>query len=418
VTVGRYVVPALLPAGLVLSTATQLRVPGLPLGPGELVLALWLGLSVAMLAVQRRLVVQAHGRVFVGFWLASCIAMAAGAVMSVYLGVWNASGAPHDAAAFVFVALLVLVFAVNPLSQGQAERMVEWLFISAAVALCLLLAVALLVPRLGPVHLWYGVRFTGWALNPNQLALLAAVVPFLGADAVRRLRASAKRTVYLVLTAASIVVGLSTGSDALLVGWAVSGVFAGVLWWYAACTNPRPGVFRAMTVYAVLPFLVLASLALLGYPAYLAVSGAFDDLYSVNNQGSIRITLWRHGLQAIGASPLFGLGPGAHSGHAQPFSNLEAHNTIIDWGMSTGAVGIVLYLALLLWVTRRAWVRRDAVLVASVGMIAVFSLFHYVMRQPLFWFFLLFVAILTPAPSTASTAPRIPGGRGGWYVRH
>ena len=59
-------------------------------------------------------------------------------------------------------------------------------FAISAIALFLLI-LSLLTSQLGPVHLWYGgVRFRGWAENPNQLAMFMHPMPFLGWYLIQR----------------------------------------------------------------------------------------------------------------------------------------------------------------------------------------------------------------------------------------
>ena len=72
---------ALLAFGLVLSTATQLRLGGIPLGPGEMVLAVWLLSSLATHLARLRIAVNGPLLRLLGFWLALVISLSLGAVM-------------------------------------------------------------------------------------------------------------------------------------------------------------------------------------------------------------------------------------------------------------------------------------------------------------------------------------------------
>jgi O-antigen ligase len=129
--------------------------------------------------------------------------------------------------------------------------------------------------------------------------------------------------------------------------------------------------------------------------SYGRITTTSTEVYNQGNQGSDRITLWQHGIAAISSSPVFGLGPGAHSGDKAPFLDFESHNTFIDWGGSTGMVGLAAYLSLLGWIAGRAWRNGFVVLVGAVISLATFSSFHYVLRHVIFWFYLLSIAHLS-----------------------
>jgi O-antigen ligase len=119
------------------------------------------------------------------------------------------------------------------------------------------------------------------------------------------------------------------------------------------------------------------------------------NVYAEGDQGEKRFTLWLNGLQAIRESPLFGFGPGSFSGKAAPFQSNEAHNSFIDWGMSTGAVGLTIYLGLLAWTARCALRSGEVIPVAMLISVVMVSVFGYVLRQPDFWMVLVLVLILS-----------------------
>ena len=96
-------------------------------------------------------------------------------------------------------------------------------------------------------------------------------------------------------------------------------------------------------------------------------------------------------------SPLVGLGPGPFSGWDGPFEGREAHNSFIDWGMSTGAIGLALYLGLLAWTARCALRSGETMPVAMLVSVVLCSVFGYMLRQPDFWMVLVLVLMLSEA---------------------
>jgi O-antigen ligase len=152
----------------------------------------------------------------------------------------------------------------------------------------------------------------------------------------------------------------------------------------------------------VIKQLLLSSLLLiilfLGYVVYEQVYAVLSNTYNYGSQGSDRLTLWKNGIAALSHSPLFGLGPGAHSGYTRPFLDTEAHNTFIDWAASYGIIGLICYLTLLGWIGWKTWKNGSSALVAALISLVGYSVFVYTARHIVFWFSLLaIVGLSTPS---------------------
>ena len=75
------ILDSLLAFGLVLSTATQLRVGDTPFGPGEMCLAAWVGLALCVRAWQPGLTLNAAITLVVTFWLILIVAESVGMIV-------------------------------------------------------------------------------------------------------------------------------------------------------------------------------------------------------------------------------------------------------------------------------------------------------------------------------------------------
>ena len=73
---------------------------------------------------------------------------------------------------------------------------------------------------------------------------------------------------------------------------------------------------------------------------------------------------------------------------------------------ATGVVGLIALLSLWAWVAHRVRVSQRAGAGIALCALIVFSMFHFVLRQPVFWFFLL--ALASPLPLLRARSPR-PG---------
>jgi hypothetical protein len=95
-------------------------------------------------------------------------------------------------------------------------------------------------------------------------------------------------------------------------------------------------------------------------------------------------------------APLTGFGPGRHAGNGVPFQGNEVHNSFLDLATMAGIPAALLF-AWLLWSIASPGVRlgRDGyVACVIVGTVTVFASLHFMLRQPMFWFYLVLAGAL------------------------
>jgi O-antigen ligase len=387
--------------GLVLTTATQLRVGDTGVGIGEVLLSGWTLATAVALSMSRRLAVTPLLRVVVAFWTIAALALVNGFVLAPAAA--RGSGWLHDVVAFAFLAVVLIGFVAPGNLAVRFHTALGFVVTLAVVPMLLMWIIGLATPTLGPLNLWYYHRFVGWAQNPNQVALLMAPLPFLCAH-LGRTGSGRVRWFAPCLALAAVWVGIGSDSDALKVAWAVSALALLTLWWGRLCVRGRTHVRSAILAYGLAPLVVfvlaIGAAQNFVHEAALAAQRMYDD----GGQGAGRFRAWEGGLRALGSAPLFGRGPGAHSDSDTSSVVLEAHNTFVDWGASTGIVGLCAYLALVAWVLVLAWNSGCPALLAAIIALLAFSMFGYVLRQPIYWFYLLGTAVL-------SASARRPAGR-------
>ena len=384
----------LLAVGLVMTTASQLRVSAFPIGPGELLLVGWCVLSLVHSGDLERGQPVRGGIVSLlcTFWASAFALLSIGAVHGMLVGHIELSAALHDAFAFVFCAGVAIQMARSFNARDAVLRAARYLPVVAAALLALLLVLALVVRQIGPVKFWYGgIRFSGWAENPNQLALLLVALPFLALQVRADSSSNRTRAFYASIAGVIAVIGIVTLSDALIVSWLLGAALVGSGAWFHAVFG-RSARRSTILVYGILcPIMLLAILIPFVGGLEGAALDALSGIYSEGGQGSVRLTIWGNGVEAILQSPFYGLGPGPHSGLHSPNEGFEAHNTLVDWSASAGLLGLLAYIALLVVVAVAAVRGRKPFLLVSIVALCCFSLFHYVLRQPLFWGYLVVV---------------------------
>lgn len=404
---------AALAIGLLLTTASQLRLPGVPVGPGELALLLWV-----VAVVVRVLLLEsgpgAPGRsVMLGFWVVFALALSVGMVTAIATGEqFDASFVLHDTAAYALAAAVSCLCMMVPWSL----RRVCWvLTIGGALSLSAQLLHAMGVLHVPGMDPWYGDRLRGWSDNPNQLVILCLVVALLAWHLAGTARTLIARLAALVLLTPALVAGRMSHSDTFLI--ALSGALPvwlviRLLGW---AHDERGGAsLRAAAARLALlaaPLLLLATAPLIasraGVIEALALRLAKSGGAEAAAEADLRMTLWHQALDRGIDSAMLGLGPGPHlqippaivamhTGSGQPMNvshptqngtaNYEAHDTVLDVLTQGGLLAVLSLLWLLLCAARNAYRARAAGLAALLAGVVVFMLTGNIARQPIFWF--------------------------------
>ena len=397
-------------AALALTTATQLRVG--PVGPGELLLLAWLGFQFVRLLLEPAVFVPREARPVLLFWALAVPLLLAGWLSRLLLGLPGNSSTYYDAAALVLSAVSIVAFVLQPHLPERVRTAAAAMLVTAVLPLGLLLAAAVAGVGAGPLKIWAGgflVRFMGWSTNPNQTALLMLPMPLIGLFLRSQARTRLHRLWWGGMAAAAAVIGVLTLSDSVIVAWALcAGAFL-VLATARVVTTRTGGVLRQAALRVILPFVLVVGGGAVVVPLVARVLSAAAAL-SGSSQGEARFVIWGNGVRAISHSPLVGVGPGSHSGFFGPFEGFEVHNTYIDWATNTGVLGITLYLALLVWAGVRALRAGSHTRLMILLCMGVFSTFHYVLRQPSFWFYVLVVAFAaTPAVASRGRPAPVEG---------
>jgi O-antigen ligase len=308
--------------------------------------------------------------------------------------------------AILFVALISIAL-VTPVNGGTEIEplIVKTITIFLCLQFCLYFCSFIVAEPLGinlfnnPEH----YRFTGFAENPNQLALYLAISPFV---CIAWYKSSGKRDkcLPLLFIVFIIVLGISTRSDALMVAWIV-GLLTLLLFFAVRTTLTRGSgqVVLALFAFAAVAILILAYEFTDIYNSVVVVS---QNVYETeNNQGSHRVILGINGLKAWSLSPLIGLGPGSFSGFEARLQNMEVHNTPLDWATQTGIVGLLSMVSLVIFSLYNAWRSRRIELVAGMVTLIAFSQFHFVLRQPIVWVFVVWLLLSTPITTKRKQIP-------------
>lgn len=428
------VLDVLLAVGLLLSTASQLRPVGDAVGPGEICLAVWVLLMVSREIGRLGPTLSPPFCRLMTFWLLFAVALCIGTMTGFATGDRHDTGLfAHDVVAYVLAAAISCLSVVEPGANARMHR-VAWLSVTLGAA-WLALQVAFGWGWLDPGNYdtWEWERFRGFSDNANQLALYCAVISLISlhlADTARGFREWITAVICMIV---AIFVGRLTMSDAYLLVLVVAGPVFVVLKLWRWLMSPE----RRLSVRSAFAWvLVLALPLVVAYvtPVAATVANDFDDLIKGMTKGgggpetqataNLRFELWKGAVARGIQAGMLGLGPGPHleippsivAGRRDSTNdpkhvehpqygivpNFEAHNTPLDLFIQGGLIAVLSLgwlVGTALVLTYRA--KFDALTTSLCGL-AVFSIFHLIVRHPIFWLAVSICLVAAANPNGAS----------------
>ncbi len=331
----------------------------------------------------------------VTFWLILIAAESVGMIVGFTTELFfDTAHIVHDVIAYSFLFGLGCMMAVELASERRRRRVTWLIVVFGAASLSLQLADAYSLIRLPiAIETWFFDRLRGWSNDPNQLGFSTATITFLSVHLAETVTA---RVGMIAATACAVLafsVGVLTKSNSYILGILTAGtVFLAVKSWLWLTTSEKGLTLRAAlgsTALLGLPMLVVAALPFA--PAVVErVETKYEALYDEDGQGDLRFHLWTEALEKGMDAAMLGLGPGPHltskAWKRPPPAKFEAHNTPLDLFVQGGLLALLallwLYASILLATTRA----KLAALAALACGFIVFSMFHFVIRHPIFWF--------------------------------
>ncbi|WP_176442953.1 O-antigen ligase family protein [Tropicimonas sediminicola] len=361
-----------------------------------MLLVMWMGIATFRQLLYQPLALNPAFTRMAIFWMTMlfilCLGMMVGLAVEPF---HDLSGMLRDTIAYSLVLTFSLLVALQ-LHDREVRRDMLWkLLVIGSASLTLQIAGAYgLAPTPGTTS-WYFDRLIGWAENPNQLGFFALIVVLLGLHLSDTSETASQRTWAALLGAPPFVAGVLSGSDSLIIGLMLSGAliatFKAIVWTQDEEMAPTLRGTAVVLAIMALPLTALATVPFASAALKTFEQGS-EAIYGENEQGETRLKLWSEALEKGIDSKLVGFGPGPHltskSYKRPPPSKFEAHNTLLDLFTQGGIVAVAAYL----WITGSALVgvsraRKPALAGLIVGML-VFSMFHYIGRHPIFWFFI------------------------------
>lgn len=358
------------------------------------------------------------------FWIAFGLSLGLGTMTALLKGgPLDVGAAAHDVVAYTLLASVTCFCLLDPLYRQRLHR-VAWL---VAAFGSLLLAVQVAEGALGvtitDAEPWYWDRFRGWSQNPNQLALLCALLMPLGLYLAESEIHWTSKALGLALAIIPAIAGRMTKSDTfLLSAISVFGVILGHKAFTLLTTRGRRPSFSSLAT--IMCVLTLPLLMLSAAPLAASMANGVENVAKSLTKGkggeeteetaSLRFHLWQQALSLGLESGMLGLGPGPHlerpptvsdvdvgedpNEERDPSQKFEAHNTALDLLTQGGALAVLAFTALLIGALLAALRFGHGALAGMLCVVAVFGMTHLIVRHPMVWF-----ALILPYSVSRST---------------
>lgn len=405
----------LLATGLVLTTASQLRLPGIPLGPGEACLLAWLIVASFRFVMLDHAINRKAFFKIVMFWLCFALALSLGMCVGYLRRELNPDWVSHDAFAYLLMAGMSCLIVATMTADDDLRRTMWLIVLLWNSALLLQITFGSGILTLAAIEPWYWDRFRGWSENPNQLALFCAVMASLSLH-LALTHIGAARIFALLSLALSLMAGRMTRSDTFLIAMLTSSMLFCVLLAakFLAFKYHRSG-FRFAVAALVIAAIIPLSISITPYA--LAVSDEAEALAaSLAKDGggdgtvetaALRLQLWEDAMATGLSSGSLGLGPGPHLRKPSETSQFsptpfEAHNTLLDIFLQGGLLGVLALSGLVASILISLLRARLDALTIGLAALAIFSISHFIIRHPILWFALSLSLVLGSTPRPAS----------------
>ncbi len=424
--------------GLLLSPASQLRIAGFAIGPGEICLFIWLLLTLGREA--GRLgppLTPALSRLLI-FWTLFALAESLGTLTALAIrDEHDPAWFWHDVIAYPLVAAVSCLSVVEP-GAGARLRRVAWLLaILGTASLALQLADAWGLVGISLSDPWYWDRMRGWSANPEQLALLCAALGFLSLHLADTAAGLGERTTAVACAILPIYVGRLSKTDTFsLVLLAAGPIFLALKVRTWLLSFEQRMTFRSasarIAIFA-LP-LVLVSAAPLGplvagRTVALAKEMSKDKGKTTAQEIELRLHVWSEAVSRGLESGMLGLGPGPHleippsivaarnNSSAEPKNilhprpnfapNYEAHNTLLELLTQGGLIAVLSFVWISATTLFGTYKARLAGLTTSLCGLFIYGITLFIIRHPIFWF-VIALCLVAAADAGSSSAASFP----------
>lgn len=363
--------------GIVLSSMTGLRI--MKVGPSEIILLFW---SIYIYIkyyteLKNNHYTELKNNYLMRFWIIWIALLMCGTTFCLFLIPEQSKPTEIFTYVYLFIVSLALYIGLMQKKQIEVEKILKKIFFVGGIIFGFLYFYAQNVSAsfFGMSLFFGGVRFTGGAINPHQLALFTGAMFFVGIYYIfsRKVRFFNK-VIYGLTAYVYWIVSLSTKSSTLIVATVLALIF-GLLNGIEKIDNRKMGFF--------LFFSITFSLMIIFIVNWQGLLNFFLEWVNEDPNGMNRFEIWSSFDEVVQKSIIFGLGPGPHALNGY----VEFHNTYLEIFAISGMLGFINFIAFLLRLFKKFYLNIHifTIFIFLLG----YGISGYVMRRLAFWVILI-----------------------------
>jgi hypothetical protein len=329
--------------------------------------------------------------IFTQFWLLTIMLNCAGLLINVLLtkdNVCMQSGSVLlDILAYLYMMLLcfTLESVLIRMSYNEIINLFKKIYKYSIIIVASLFVISRFKQALFGLELLYkGVRFSPLSDNPHQINILTSTLPIISFKffkEAKTLRSKISTALYMIIV---ILLCIFTMSDTMKVVYIVS-IYLMILIRNNDNRKKRPK-------YTAVILATIIGIAIILY-AKETIVAIIIKFFQEGDSGGARFLLWYNSIKAGIHSPIFGLGPGAHTGFYGPFEGVESHQLLLAMFTQTGIIGVIILIAYMYKIIRT--VSKDKyVFIMTVGLF-ISGLSGTTLRRTIWWIYLMICYYLT-----------------------
>ncbi|WP_066346434.1 O-antigen ligase family protein [Aliarcobacter cryaerophilus] len=365
---------------------TALRFTNIPIGIGELIL-LVLGIYMIINNYKDLNYNFFKNSLLLKFWIISFVLLLAGFLISFFLeNILFYKSIFHDTLAYIFIFYLLIIMHLFEYKIKDHIVVFEKFIYFSLIFYTILFTIFVCFEVL-TFNKSYSIifRYLGLSSNPNQIAILFTIKPFIFIYFYKTLKKEYFFSYTFLIILLSLVIGKYVNSEALFLGWFFALCLYVFLIYITRYSSYKINIFLFAIVSIIFLFIIL---------------NLKEIIYFIDggpSSADVRIKLIFNAFIDISKMFYFGFGPGGHSFINLPINEgySEVHNTFIDWFTQTGILGLLLYFYLIYKIIKGLYIKKELILISAFSSLLIFSTFHFTFRQPIFWFFIFFFYIMS-----------------------
>lgn len=427
--------------GVLLSASSQLRAESFPVGPGEALLGLWVACMLVRELARGGPGLTAPFAAILAFWCLFWLTQSIGLLNAYAMReVLDMRLLVHDVLAFALVCMTSCLMLADRDPASRLRRTAWLALVFGATLLAIQISTAWLPASADGLNPWYWDRFRGWSENPNQLSLLCCLLVLIGFHLVETSTRMSDRLLAILCVAVVSCAGLMTQGNSFRLGVTIGlSIIAAVK--VSVWLTLRSSPLKARSVIAwilvgavpVLGATLVVASSSAGLDPRSAVAGLSRSNDATAQEAAHRVELWTLAWDRGFEAGLFGMGPGPHIPAPDHFvgytkrlredsferlntmpvpgiaANFESHNTYLELFLQGGFLLVGGYLGFLSLMVGASMRRGYASLAGLVVGVAVYGIFHVMLRNPIVWFaFALALTALASSPRAAEPRRRLP----------